>query len=113
MEYEFDSERGVHCFYNEIGEDGDYSFFYKANFELKNKVEVVYFESQDSNNKTKSVFVDYSDFQGLMNSEYVIQIIANEDSYSITISAAEVLVRSFEKVKAINIFDALFNYQSL
>lgn len=113
MEYQFDSERGVHCFYKEIGEDGDYSFFHKANLELKNKVEVVYFESQVSINKTKSVFVDYSDVHGLINSEYVIQIIAIEESYSITISAVEVWVRSFEKVKAINIFDSLFNYQRL
>lgn len=104
MEYQFDSERGVHCFYKEIGDDGDYSFFHKANLELKNKVEVVYFEGQDSKNKTKSVLVDYSDVQGLINSEYVIQIIAIEDSCSITISAAEVWVRSFENGKAISVF---------
>lgn len=113
MEYQFDSERGVHCFYKEIGEDGDYSFFHKANLELKNKVEVVYFKSQDSKNKTKSVLVDYMDVQDLIKSEYVIQIMAIEESYSITISAAEVWVRSFEKEKAIHIFDALFNYYSL
>ena len=108
MEYQFDSERGVHCFYKEIGEDGDYSFFHKANLELKNKVEVVYFESQDSKNKTKSVLVDYIDVQDLIKSEYVIQIIAMEESYSITISAAEVWVRSFDRQKSVTIFEMLF-----
>lgn len=108
MEYQFDSERGVHCFYKEIGEDADYSFFYKANLELKNKVEVVYFEGQDSKNKTKSVLVDYMDVQDLIKSEYVIQIIAIEESYSITISAAEVWVRAFDRQKSVTIFEMLF-----
>ena len=36
------------------------------------------------------------DVQDLIKSEYVIQIMAIEESYSITISAAEVWVRSLE-----------------
>ena len=109
MGYQFDKYKDVHCYYKEIDEHGDYSFFYKANLKLKNKVEIVYFKGQDSNNKTMSVLVDYLYVEDLIKSEYVIQIIAIEESFSITVSAAEVWVRSFEKQKALNVYNFLFS----
>ena len=56
-----------------------------------------------------SVLVDYLYVEDLIKSEYVIQIIAIEESFSITVSAAEVWVRSFEKQKALNVYNFLFS----
>ena len=52
-----------------------------------------------------------TEVQDLINSENVIQILTNEDESgcSITISAAEVWVRSFDRHQAINLFKMLFN----
>jgi len=111
MEYQFDSGRGVHCCYKELDEDGDYSFFCDANLKLKNLVEVVCFDDNNSKNKTNSVLVDYSEVQELISSENIIQIFTNEEEsgYSIIISAGEVWVRSFDRHQAINVYKMLFN----
>ena len=56
-----------------------------------------------------SVLVDYLYVEDLIKSEYVIQIIAIEESFSITASAAEVWVRFFEKQKALNVYTLFSN----
>ena len=109
MEYEFDKDLGLHFYFKANQEVKDYFFFCSANLKLKNKVELVYSEDQNSINKTKTIFVNYSEVKNLIESKFVLEIYANEDQYSIIISSSEICVRSFDKNIAENIFRQLFN----
>ena len=109
MEYEFEKDLGLHFYFKANQEVKDYFFFCNANLKLKNKVELVYSEDQNSINKTKTIFVNYSEAKNLIESKFVLEIYANEDQYSIIISLSEICVRSFDKKIAENIFRQLFN----
>ena len=87
----------------------DYHFFCNASLQLKNKVEVVYFNNQNSINESKSIMVNYSDVKNLIQSKSVAQIFANEDRYSIIISPNEVCVRSSDRKIAESIFNQSIN----
>tara|TARA_Y100000991_G_C21899656_1_gene317474 strand:+ start:512 stop:841 length:330 start_codon:yes stop_codon:yes gene_type:complete len=109
MEYQFDADLNLHFYSKSIEEMNDYYFFCKASLQLKNKVELVYFNDQNSINESKSIMVNYADVKNLIESKFVAQIFANEDRYSIIISPNEVCVRSSDKKIAENIFNQLFN----
>lgn len=109
MEYQFDAALNLHFYSKSIEEMKDYHFFCNASLQLKNQVEVVYFNDQNSINESKSIMVNYSDVKNLIQSKFVVQIFANEDRYSIIISPHEVCVRSSDRKIAENIFNQLIN----
>ena len=109
MEYQFDAALNLHFYSKSIEEMKDYHFFCNASLQLKNKVEVVYFNNQNSINESNSIMVNYSDVKNLIQSKSVAQIFANEDRYSIIISPHEVCVRSSDRKIAESIFNQLIN----
>ena len=109
MEYQFDAALNLHFYIKSIEEMKDYHFFCNASLQLKNKVEVVYFNNQNSINESKSIMVNYSDVKNLIQSKSVAQIFANEDRYSIIISLHEVCVRSSDRKIAESIFNQRIN----
>ena len=109
MEYQFDADLNLHFYSKFIEEIKDFHFFCNAGLQLNNKVEVVYFNDQNSINESKSIMVNYSDVKNLIQSMIVAQIFANEDRYSIIISQHEVCVRSSDSKIAENIFNQLIN----
>lgn len=109
MEYQFDADLNLHFCSKAVEESRDYYFFCDANLQIKNKVEIVYFDDQNSTNESKSIFVNYSEVKNLIKSKLVVQIFANEDQYSIIISPNEVCVRSSDRKIAENIYSQLLD----
>tara|TARA_B100001741_G_scaffold287680_1_gene265330 strand:+ start:1266 stop:1598 length:333 start_codon:yes stop_codon:yes gene_type:complete len=109
MEYQFDTDLNLHFYSKAIEELKGYYFFCDASLQIKNKVEIVYFDDQYSINESKSALVNYSEVKDLIKSKFVVQIFANEDRYSIIISPNEVCVRSLDRKIAENIFSQLLD----
>ena len=109
MEYQFDADLNLHFYSKSLEEMKDYQFFCNAILQLKNKVELIYFNDQNLINESKSIMVNYPDVKNLIESKFVAQIFANEDRYSIIISPHEVCVRSSDRKIAENIFNQLIN----